>query len=103
MPHGANLGNSSATLPGGNPTGQGGLVCWPRPGIRHGKTATIGAARLHVAVARLLQYPARPCWDTAVAGCPTVSQADGHGMILIERRVVLEDATYRVAWAGPGL
>jgi hypothetical protein len=32
-----------------------------------------------------------------MAGClPKVSAADGHGMILIERRVSVEDATYRV-------
>ena len=36
--------------------------------------------------------------NTPVAGYPpTVSTADGHGMILIERRVVVGDATYRVA------
>ena len=34
----------------------------PLTGIRHGSTATVGAARLHVPVARLLHYPARPCW-----------------------------------------
>jgi hypothetical protein len=31
-----------------------------------------------------------------------VSAADGHGMILIGRRVDAEDATYRVARAGLG-
>jgi hypothetical protein len=34
---------------------------------------------------------------TPAAGClPAVSTPDGYGMILIERRVDLEDATYRV-------
>jgi hypothetical protein len=31
---------------------------WPRVWAARGKTATIGAARLHVPVARSLQYPA---------------------------------------------
>jgi hypothetical protein len=36
---------------------------------------------------------------TSAAGClPAVSAPDGYGMILIERRVDLEDATYRVFW-----
>ena len=29
---------------------------------------------------------------------PAVSAPDGYGMILLERRVDLEDATYRVIW-----
>ena len=65
-----------------------GLVCWPKPGTRYGKTATIGAARHPVPVAQPLQYPARPCWGILPLACPpTVTAADGHGMILIERRV----------------
>ena len=41
---------------------------------------------------------------TSAAGClPAVSASDGYGMILIERRVDLEDATYRVIWVGLGL
>jgi hypothetical protein len=36
------------------------------------------------------------------AGCRlAVSASDGYGMILIERRVDPEDATYRVIWVGP--
>jgi hypothetical protein len=37
--------------------------------------------------------------NTPAAGCPpVVSAPDGHGMILIERCVDIEDATYRVIW-----
>lgn len=32
----------------------------------------------------------------------SVSAPDGCGMILSERRVDLEDTTYRVAWVSPG-
>src|SRR5580700_10620943 len=54
-------------------------------------------------VVRPLQYPARPAGTTSAAGClPAVSAPDGHGMILIERRVDLEDATYRVLLVGLG-
>jgi len=52
--------------------------------------------------AALVGSNARPCWDTPAARCPAaVSAPDGHGMILIERRVDIKDATYRVIRAGP--
>jgi hypothetical protein len=68
---------------------------------RYGKTATIGAA----AITCLWYGPfsIRPgrAGNTPAAGCPpTVSAPDGHGMILIERCVDIEDTTYRVISVG---
>jgi hypothetical protein len=42
--------------------------------------------------------------DAAEPNGPTISAPDGRGMILIESRVVdVEDTTYRVVYASPGL
>ena len=67
------------------------------------KTATIGAA----AVTCLWYGPfsIRPhrAGNTPAAGCPpAVSAPEGHGMILAERCVDIEDTTYRVTLAGLG-
>src|ERR1022692_2893512 len=104
MPHGANLCNSSAALPGGNPTGQhvAGLLAPALHPVRQDRPHQRGPPPRACGTA--FQYPVRPCRGILPwRGCPpAVSAADGHGMILIERRVVLVDATYRVVWAGPG-
>ena len=66
------------------------------------ETATIGAA----AITYLWYGPSvltRPRWEYADGRVSAlVSAPDGHGMILIERRVDLEDATYRVVWVSLG-
>jgi site-specific recombinase XerC len=103
-PHGANLSNSSATLPGGNPTVRAGpgLLAQARYPVREDRHHGRGPSPRACGTAPFSIRPDRP-WNTPVAGCPpTVSAADGHGMILTERRVDAEDATYRVARAGPG-
>src|SRR5215470_6153444 len=80
-----------------------GLVCWPKPGTRYGKRAIIGAARLRVPVAQPLRYLARPCWGILPLACPpTVTAADGHGMILIARRVDLSGRDISCCLSRPG-
>src|SRR6266498_4189547 len=80
MPHGANLSNSSASLPAGWQSDGSGRAWFAGPGP--GTAPSVSGLTVG---------------NTPVAGCPaTVSAAGGHGMILIERRVDLEDATYRV-------
>ena len=81
-------------------TGESGPVFCALP--QYGKTATIGAAITCLWYGPFSIRPGR-AGNTQAAGCPpTVSAPDGHGMILIELRVDLEDATYRVIYAGPG-
>jgi hypothetical protein len=82
-------------------SGQG-LVCWPRPGSRYGKTPRHRrSSSSNMLVARPFSIWSDRPRNAAMAGCPpTVSAADGHGMILTGRRVDAEDATYRVARAG---
>jgi hypothetical protein len=106
MPHSANLSNSIATSPAGSGRGQAGADATfvPAAVTRYGKTAIIGAAAI-----TCLCGEACSVSDQAVPGilrrrgCSSgISVSDGHGMILIERRVDLEDTTYRVFWVGLG-
>jgi len=96
MPHGTNLSSSSATLPGG-PTGQGGagLLAQARHRVRQDRHHRRGPPPRACGTAPSVS--GLTVLGNILGGCPpTVSAADGHGMILIERHVDLEDATYRV-------
>lgn len=70
-----------------------GLVCWPGTGTAR---PTIGAIRLLVPVAALSVSGSAVPGDSDGGCLPKASVADGHGMILIQTRVSIEDATYRV-------
>ena len=59
--------------------------------------------RHHLPVVRPFSIQSDRAGNTPAAGCPpAVSAPEGHGMILIERCVDLEDTTYRVMWIGLG-
>ena len=70
---------------------------------RYGKAATIGAAAITCLWYGPFSIQSDRAGNTPAAGCPpTVSLSDGHGMILIERCVDIEDTTYRVVLGKPG-